>query len=272
MSDISRLFPALVLSTLFLSACGGKGVDAKLNTSGEEAYRISLAKAFEEMTPEQQGNFNWAVENYALYTFFAKYPNPTPRQVINKELDAYEKRMKEELADLAANMAKDAAKLKAQDEQTAQALAEVNKIVATKIGLKKDWSGDYTIMFTTENGSLLNISQADWTLYTYLDGHEQPDYQCRLSAYYSIHGGLAAGKSLGYDTDTFSTCHELNNQDVVQAKKRVFAMRIQPESVKDYGKRSVIPEFEVTTRMYEKEIKARKENLEGAAKARASLS
>lgn len=95
-----KRFIALIACTLFLTACS-KGIDANLTTGeGAEAYRASLAKLEENMTPEDLKAFNWAVENMTIESLHQMYPNATPREIIRKTAAYYIEEGNKRLTDL----------------------------------------------------------------------------------------------------------------------------------------------------------------------------
>ncbi|CAM5543975.1 hypothetical protein [Eoetvoesiella caeni] len=70
----SRLWCAVSLGlAVFLAGCGGKGVDKKIATDSEAAYRKTLDEAWVDMSAAQQSAYNWAVSNYSLEGLIEAY-------------------------------------------------------------------------------------------------------------------------------------------------------------------------------------------------------
>jgi hypothetical protein len=72
-----------------LAACTGEGLDAKLDAAKgfDVNYQATLSKAFEKMTGDQRGVYNWAVENLTDGQFVAKYgKEPTVREVMKGQI------------------------------------------------------------------------------------------------------------------------------------------------------------------------------------------
>ena len=119
----ARSAAACVVASLVLLGCGsGEGLDAKLASESEAAYRTSLNKAWLKMSAEEQNAYNWAVDNLSMDMFLVKYPKATPREVINRQADEYIKSVTERIAKTAAEYAQ---QKKTLDEQEALSLIHI---------------------------------------------------------------------------------------------------------------------------------------------------
>lgn len=267
--DIMKRLVCVLASAL--TACGWTGLDAKLDTSSELLYRISRDKAFKDMTAEQQDGFNWAVGHYTLYSFFAKYPNATPRKVISAELNTYEQFVTHELEGLKANFSRDTVKLKAQDDQIAAMQSEASKIVMTHVNLRVNWSHETEVIFATKNDSQFDVSEARWTLQVYFKGQDKPAISCPITARYWMLGGLSSGASNNLAIYPGSDCRGLNSPQVQDASWLKLNMKVEPESILDIDKKPIVPRFEITTADYEHAIAEKMQELEWAGKLREAL-
>jgi len=93
-----------LLMTFVLTGCD-RGVDVKLSGLNETAYRASLNRAWQDMTGDQQRAYNWAVSDLSLKSLAAKYPEMTPRKVIEREADEYIARQTKKIPELKAELA-----------------------------------------------------------------------------------------------------------------------------------------------------------------------
>ena len=257
---------------LIMSGCG-KGVDAKLATENEQAYRTSLDNAWREMSPEQQQAYNWAVSNFSLDQLIAKYPKMTPRMVVNKEADEYIQSKTQEAANITAELAKNADRLAQEEKLVREVNAELAKITGTGIGINnKSFGFGKEFVFVTKNDSKFDISSARWNAWLFLNGEERSDRHCTIKAYYKIHGGLPQGKSLKYSFDVgFMDCKNWDTLEVRNAQNRQFKLELDNSSVQNFGEKKVLPEFSPTRAYYENAIKAAKDEIEVAMKAKATM-
>lgn len=256
-----------------MAGCSGKGIDARLSTANEASYRDSLNRAWKEMTVEQQNAFNWAVSDMSLPGLMANYQNPTPREVISKETDGYIKKKTLDLANLTAEYAKVSEKLEEQERAVQDARNELGKIKVTSASLRKtEFFNDPQIVFVTQNNSRYGVSQAEWDAWLFLDGEEKSNRYCKVSAYYSVDGGLDSKKSKQYSTHNLSfDCRGWDTIEVQRAKTKNVVMDLDLESVKDFGERKILPSFEVTKATYEDAIKKAKDEIQVAANMKAVL-
>lgn len=255
-----------------LSACG-KGIDAKLATDSESAYRASLNKAWQDMNAEQQKAFNWAVSNFSLEQLIAKYPSMTPRQVVDREADEYIKFKTQALAEATANLAKNSVRLAQEEQIVREVEAELAKITATGLEIKeKSFGFGKEFVFATNNGSSFDVSTASWNAWLFLDDEQTSDRHCSLNGYYKVHGGLPRGKSLKYSVDIgFMDCRNWDTLEVRNAKRKQFKLELVNSSVKNFGEKAVLPEFSPTRASYESAIKAAKDEIQVGQNAKATL-
>jgi hypothetical protein len=257
---------------LGLSGCG-KGVDAKLATENEQAYRPSLNKAWQDMSPEQQQAYNWAVSNFSLEQLVAKYPSMTPRTVINKEADEYIKLKTQEVASITAELTKNAERLAQEEKSVRGVTAELAKITATGIGISnKSFGIAKEFVFVTQNDSQFDVSSAQWDAWLFIDDEQKSDRHCSVRAYYKVYGGLPHGKSLKYSFDVgFMDCTNWDTLEVKNAKTKRFKLELDNASVENFGEKKILPHYSTTRADYENAIKKAKDEIEVAMKAKATL-
>lgn len=268
----NQAFLMVLGAVLFLSGCG-KGIDAKLATESEPAYRASLNRAWQEMSAEQQEAYNWAVSNFTLEQLVAKYPSMTPRTVISKESDEYIKLKTQQVAATTADFASNADRLAREEKMLRDVEAELAKLVVTGAGIaNKSFGFGKEFVFVTKNDSQFDISSATWDAWLFIDGEQKSDRHCRVRAYYKIHGGLPRGKSVKYAFDVgFMDCNNWDTLEVRNAKNKQFQLKLDNASVENFSEKKVLPTFSPTRADYEKSIKAAKDEIEVAMKAKATL-
>jgi len=132
----------------------GTGIDTKLETKDEFSYRVSLDKAWMEMSDEQKNAYNWAVEKYNLTQLLAKYPGITPRKVIkgeaNERLAVQEKKLSELKSYLSAN-----------ERQLAEAEAFAQEAKKELAKMESKSTGNERIIY---NGSRFDLSFLEWVV------------------------------------------------------------------------------------------------------------
>lgn len=264
---------ACVLAGLVLFGCGrGEGIDARLASESEAAYRTSLNKAWLKMSAEEQSSYNWAVGNLNMDMFLVKYPNATPREVINRQADEYIKEVNERIATTTAEYAKKKKTLDEQEAILAQVDAELNKISASSIAIVRDRSfGDPEIRYTVTNNSRFNVSKAYLNAWVFVDGEQKSNRACRVFGYFKSDGGLSVGKTLVARHSLFSDCDAWKTLEVKNAKQLQYQMEIDKDSVEDFGERKIRPTFSPTKADFEQQLKQDAENVAAAVKVKADL-
>lgn len=256
---------------VLLSGCG-KGVDAKLATTNEQAYRVSLNAAWQDMNAEQQNAYNWAVSNFTLEQLIAKYPSLTPRMVITREADEYIKVKTQEIAEITADLTKNADRLAEEEKIVRDVDAELTKIGATGVGINNSFGFGKEFVFITKNDSQFDISSASWDAWLFINGEEKSDRHCKVSAYYKVHGGLPRGKSMKYSFDIgFMNCNNWDTLEVKNAKSKQFKLELDRDSVENFAEKKVRPHFSTTRVTYENRINAAKSEIESAMEAKVAL-
>jgi len=153
----TTLFALLV--SLVLAGCdNGRGLDAKLSTEDEFSYKVSLEKAFADMSEEQRKAYNWAVENYELTKLLAKYPRITPRKVIKNEADNLLIPREKKISELKKYLEDNAEQLAEAETAIIDARKELAKIVIKTLKTQK---GNSEVVY---NGSRFNLSFSEWSL------------------------------------------------------------------------------------------------------------
>lgn len=270
----SRLWCAVSLGlAVFLAGCGGKGVDKKIATDSEAAYRKTLDEAWVDMSAAQQSAYNWAVSNYSLEGLIEAYPAITPRKVIDTEADLYIKHHTAEIATVTANLAGDAARLESEERHLKEVTEELGKIVIQPIGLKAGIFGDATLEYVVRNGSKYDVSSVRFDAWVFVDGEERSDRKCELYGFFKREGGLASGKSLKLlATPRGMNCRSWNTLEVQKAKALSYRADIDVESVENFADKRILPELSKPTRSdYEQAIERSEEAIATAVRAKASL-
>lgn len=269
----ARSAAACVLAGLVLFGCGsGEGIDAKLASESEAAYRTSLNKAWLKMSAEEQSSYNWAVNNLSLDMFLVKYPNATPREVINRQADEYIKAVNEQIATTTAEYAQQKKTLDEQEATLAQIDAELGKITASSIAIVRAAPfGDPEIRYSVTNNSRFNVSKAYLNAWVFVDGEQTSNRSCRIFGYFKSDGGLSAGKTLIARHTLFSGCDAWKTLEVKNAKQLQYKMEIDKASVEDFGERKIRPTYSPTKADYEKQLKKDAENVAAAVKIKADL-
>lgn len=269
----ARSAAACVVATLVLLGCGsGEGLDAKLASESEAAYRTSLNKAWLKMSTEEQNAYNWAVDNLSMDMFLVKYPKATPREVINRQADEYIKSVTERIAKTTAEYAQQKKTLDEQEAHLAQVDAELGKITASSIAIVRGAAfGDPEIRYTVTNNSRYNVSKAYFNAWVFVDGEQQSNRSCRVFGYFKSAGGLSAGKTLNARHSLFSGCDAWKTLEVKNAKQLQYQMEIDKESVEDFGERKIRPSYSPTKADYEQRLKQDADNVAAAVKIKADL-
>lgn len=256
---------------LFLHGCG-KGVDAKLETHNEQAYRKSLNSAWQDMSADQQNAFNWAVSNLTLDQLIAKYPSMTPKTVITSEADEYIQLKTRETAEISAALAKDANRLAQEAQLLSDIDAELSKISAKGISISNSVGFGKEFIFTTTNGSEYDISSATWDAWLFIDSEERSDRHCRIHAYYKTRGGMPSGRTVKHSFEVgFMNCENWDTLEVRNARTKHFKLQLDFDSIENFAEKKVRPRFSTTRATYEEKIKAATHEIETAVKAKATL-
>jgi hypothetical protein len=269
----ARSAAACVVASLVLLGCGsGEGLDAKLASESEAAYRTSLNKAWLKMSTEEQNAYNWAVDNLSMDMFLVKYPKATPREVINRQADEYIKSVTERIAKTTAEYAQQKKTLDEQEANLAQVDAELGKITASSIAIVRGAAfGDPEIRYTVSNNSRYNVSKAYFNAWVFVDGEQQSNRSCRVFGYFKSAGGLSAGKTLNARHSLFSGCDAWKTLEVKNAKQLQYQMEIDKESAEDFGERKIRPSYSPTKADYERRLKQDADNVAAAVKIKADL-
>lgn len=269
----ARSVVAYALVSIILFGCGGgEGVDAKLATESETAYRASLNKAWLKMSGEEQNAYNWAVGNLALDMFMVKYPRATPREVINRQADEYIKSVTERMATTTAEYARQKKTLDEQEAILAEVDTELDKITASSIAIVRGGSfGDPEIRYTVTNNSRFDVSKAYLDAWVFVDGEANSQRSCRVFGYFKSDGGLSAGKTLVARHNMFSGCSAWKTLEVKNAKQLQYQMQIDKGSVEDFGERKIRPSFSPTRADFEQQLKQDAENIAATVKMKADL-
>jgi len=247
-----RTWNSLALATcaFLLTACGGKGLDQKLDTGhGTDPYMASIKLAAKDLTQEDAQAFDWAVSDLSLDTLNERYPNGTPRSIIRGETKIVQNNAPKRIAELEAVKPKyDAIR------------AELQKLTASDVEfvMERDFHGlQPSVTATIHNNSQLPVSQMQWRASLYLDdqktavatselmdlynnsfkGSSMLDEQTKVES-----GGLPAGAAAkrSYRIGFVTGDPKWTTLEVQNAKVRHVVMEPIFESVKDYGDRAYL--------------------------------
>lgn len=276
LASFRRRLPIVLAAglTLLLTGCG-KGVDATLQTANANVYHPSLAKAWKDMTPDQQNAFNWAVSNISLEQLHQKYANASPRRVITDEADQYIKVQTQEAATVTAELAKNADRLAQEEATIAAARQELDKVGVVGAKIVRDSFFDRSeLSFVTHNNSKYDISSAKWEAWLFLDGEKESSRKCIISGYFKYHGGLASGRSLESKQrlDSFSACESWDTLQARNARHKDFQFKLVDAEVMSFDEQPVVPRYSPTRGDYESKLASTKNNIATAMQAKAALS
>jgi len=283
---IKAILP-LALLLMLAQAAYATGIDTKLPTDNEIAYRRALDEAWSGMNDAQQKAYNWAVGDASLSTLAIKYPELTPRQVVERETDEYIARKTTEIADMQAELSANADKL-AREENTVQDVqAELAKLTITgtrfQTVLDVSRQEELRFNFTVTNASRFNIASAKWDAWLFLDAREAQSPEsgryCQIISDYTQSGGLASGQSkpdfitlMGVEeSDVTVQCPRWNTLAVQQAAAPVVKITLDAGSALDFNNERILPHVSRTRADYERDIANAQDDLKTAQSMRASL-
>lgn len=269
----SRVLCLLCL-VLALAACGGKGVDAKIATDSEEAYKKTLDKAWPEMTQAQQEAYNWAIRNFTLGQLATAYPTITPRKVIEAEAEHYIERHSAEIAKSLVGLAEHAQRWADEEQQLQATTNELKKVTVIPVGLVKTGGANSRLNYEyiVKNGSRFDISFVVFNVWLLINNEEHSDRRCRVWGVFAHRGGLAQGESLKTSFEPGRDCRGWDTAEVKNATRVDFRFDVDVESVKAVGETKILPELSRPLRSdFEKIIKRSEEEIAAARKAKASL-
>jgi len=248
-----------LLMTFVLTGCD-KGVDVKLTGSNETAYRASINKAWQDMTEEQQRAYNWAVSGHSLESLATKYPEMTPRKIIEREADEYIARQTKKIPELKAELAakteqlareevavkQEEAKLKREEDAVQRVRQELMKITAEGIGIATNErsSRKREFSFMAHNRSRYNISSAGWNAWLFINDEKTSDRPCKIWSFYKTKGGLSTGESkkLSHDIDWGFDCRTWGTLEVRQSNSYRFKLELDLKSVEDFAEKRILPQ------------------------------
>lgn len=219
-SNLKRF--AFVLPLVCLLAACGKGLDKKLDTTGnDDAFNTSFWAANKDMTQADKDAWSWAVQDLSINNIRSKYPDSTLRQVIRGEAQSVLTEAVPRIAELEASK-------KSYDDT----LKDLNNITTSNVILSdKDWQKP--LGFDIHNGSHLPVGKLAWNAWLYINGEDKPV----ASAYLDDHfrQGLPAGANAHHDysyADTLSSAWF--SPAVVNAKSREIVVEVDPDSVENF--------------------------------------
>ena len=187
--DARKLF-AVAISAL-LAACTGP-MDSHLVTGrGQAAYFARLNPLFAQMTPAQQEAFNWAVSDLSIDQLQQRYPDASPRQVIQSETrlvsDTYPERI---------------AALQPQLQAFQQLQEQLGQLRSDNVQfrIEQDFHGlQPSLRADFHNASGLSFSTTGWTARMYLDGADAPVASYSFTLNHRRRGGLLPGETESHD-------------------------------------------------------------------------
>jgi len=241
---------AVASLALVLAACSGKGIDRKLETAqGIGVYKTSLEQAAKDMTQEEMQDYSWAVSDLTIELLNKKYPNGTPRSIMQGESRLIRESAPKRIAELEP--------VKAKYDGILEEISRL-KALEAELVMERDFHGlQPTVVATISNASKLPVSQLEWRASLYLDEQKAPAATAKLIDLYNNSGqgsgmfggqkrveagGLPAGGEakrsfrVGFVTgDPAWTTLEVQN-----ARVRRVVLEPIPDSVKDYGGRAYL--------------------------------
>jgi len=121
-----------LLASIFLRK--GEGLDAEIDASKgfDVNYHASLAKAFEKMSESQKSTYNWVLTDFSEGHYISRYgKHPTVREVIQGQLDLWDKNNERELADQKSLVASKGEDIAARTALQERAKALLGTVAAT---------------------------------------------------------------------------------------------------------------------------------------------
>ena len=230
--NISKTLLALFLA-FSLSACS-KGLDKPLLTgAGSEAYKASLAAAVKDMDDNQVQAFDWAVSDLSIDALNNRYPNQTPRKIIQGEVQ-----------DILGKSPAEIVELEKQAAAWNAAIQEIQKVVSTdsRFTLEKDFFGlQPRIRTTLRNGSKFGYSSLKWRAELYLDGSDQPTAVSEQFDLYKNDGGFSSGATVQrqFSVGFVSGDSNWTTLGIQNAKQRLVKLIVMPERATDFGERLI---------------------------------
>lgn len=185
-----KLF-AVAISALLLAACAGP-MDSHLVTGqGEAAYFARLNPLFAQMTPEQQEAFNWSVSDLSIAQLHQRYPDASPRQVIQGETRLVSTSYPERIT-----------ALQPQREAFERLQTELGQLRSDNVQLRivQDFHGlQPWLRADFHNASTLSFSTSGWTARLYLDTANEPVASYSFTLNHRRRGGLLPGETESHD-------------------------------------------------------------------------
>jgi hypothetical protein len=206
-----------------LAACG-KGLDKKLDTTGnDDAFNASFWAANKDMTQADKDAWSWAVSDLSINNIRSKYQDGTPRDVIRGEA-----------RDVLANALPRIAKLEVSKKQYDETLKQLNSITASNVALSPSKDSQRHLEFDLHNGSQLPVSRLKWKAWLYINDSTDPVASTFLYDRYDH--GLAAGANehRRYETNDIITSG-WDTLDVRNAKSTRVVVQVDPDSVEDFS-------------------------------------
>lgn len=257
-----------------LAGCmDGKGVNKKLATESEAAYRPTLNAAWADMSKEQQDTYNWAVQNTTLEAIHAEIKDPTPRRVVTYITDKATGVWTKEIDQLEVELIKKKPVFEEQEATLKQVSDNLAKIKAevTWVGIKDSFFKHRvaTVVFT--NASPYDISSASFKAWMFIDGEQKSDRLCKFTKYFR--GGVKAGQKATDDVrvDFGNDCGSWSTLAAQNAKKVDYVVEMDAASVKDFNEKRILPVYEETRQQYLEAIKERKDLIEQAKAAKVTM-
>lgn len=187
---IRKLF-AVALSALLLAACAGP-MDSHLVTGqGDAAYFARLDPLFAQMTPAQQEAFNWSVSDLSIDQLHQRYPNASPRQVIQGETRLVSDSYPEKIAALQPQR---------EAFELLQAQLEQLRSDNVQLRIEQDFHGLQPYLKADfHNPSDLSFSTTGWTARLYLNTANEPVASYSFTLNHRRRGGLLPGETESHD-------------------------------------------------------------------------
>lgn len=188
--DARKLF-AVAISALLLAACAGPMDSPLVTGQGEAAYFARLNPLFAQMTPAQQEAFNWSVSDLSIDQLHQRYPDASPRQVIQGETRLVSTSYPERIAALQPQL-----------EAFQHLQAELGQLRSDNVQfrIEQDFHGlQPRLKADFHNASSLSFSTSGWTALLYLNAADEPVARYSFTLNHRRRGGLLPGETESHD-------------------------------------------------------------------------
>ncbi len=212
----------------------GPGFDRQLNTGSVEKFQESYAAAAASFYPQQASQLDWAASNLTIENIMERYPNATPRMIVQGEAKAELKRVEARLNEL-----------KQQKAATDSVRNEIGKVRISNVQSvveAQPYGQTFKLSLDMKNDSRYAYSHLNFKARLYLNDNREPTAETTLTNNFNDINGLNPGQttssvyliSNSYDSRAWQTI------EVRTAKIRRVEISIEPDSARDLGERLIV--------------------------------